>query len=239
MTFVLPEIIHETDHWIAINKPAGLLSIPDREGKDISLKKLLAEKYGQIYTVHRLDRGTSGVIVFAKDEDTHKLLSAAFEERTVEKYYTGIVQGTLTEKTGTIDAPIAEHPGKKGTMIIHKKGKPAITDYTVQEEPGRFSVLQFRIHTGRTHQIRVHMQHIGHPILCDELYGDPTPILVSSIKRNFKLSKKEDEERPILQRLALHAATLQFTGPEGIGFHLEAPLPKDMRALIQQLKKWA
>ena len=232
------DILVENEHFIVINKPAGLLSIPDREGKDISLKKILQERYGEIFTVHRIDKGTSGIIVFAKDEETHKHLSQAFEERMVEKYYLGIVNGSVAEKKGTIEAPILPHPGKNGAMVINKKGKAAITDYEVLEEFGKYSFLQFQIHTGRTHQIRIHMQYIGHPIVCDELYGDPKPILVSSIKRNYNLSKAEEEERPILNRLGLHAERLKFTDALGNKFNVEAPLPKDMRALLQQLKKW-
>lgn len=237
MVKLLPEIIVENEHFIVVNKPAGLLSIPDREGKDISLKKLLLEKYGQIFTVHRLDRDTSGIIVFARDEETHKFLSVAFEERMVQKYYLGMVNGTIPDKKKTIDAPIMEHPGKKGTMIINKKGKAAVTDYEVLEEFGKFSLVQFRIYTGRTHQIRVHMKNIGHPIVCDELYGDGTNILISSFKHNFKLSKNQEEEHPILSRLGLHAHRLLFD-ISGNEYNLEAPLPKDMQALLQQLRKW-
>lgn len=222
---------------MAVNKPAGLLSIPDRDGAGNSLKKILKEKYGNIFTVHRLDRDTSGIIVFAKDEPTHQFLSRSFEERKVEKYYLGIVNGTIPEKKGTIDAPIAEHPGRRGLMVIHKKGKEAVTDYEALEEFGKFSLVQFRIHTGRTHQIRVHMQKLGHPIVCDELYGDGKPVLLSSFKYNYRLSKNEEEERPILSRLGLHAQRLKLTDPEGVVHELEAELPKDMRALLQQLRK--
>ena len=230
-------IVEETTDWIALNKPAGLLSIPDREGKDISLKKLLLEKYGNIFTVHRLDRGTSGLILFAKNEDAHKYLSQQFEERQTEKIYQGMVLGTLTDKKGTIDAPIAEHPVKKGLMTIYRKGKEAITDYEVMEEFKIFSWIQFQIHTGRTHQIRVHAKHIGHPIVCDELYGDGKPILLSSLKHKFKLSKDEWEEKPLLGRLALHASSLQFFHVNREAIKLEAPLPKDLKAVLQQLRK--
>lgn len=232
------DIILENNEWIALNKPHGLLSIPDREGKDISLKQILQEKYGQIFTVHRLDRNTSGVIVFAKDEETHKFLSRAFEERLVQKFYLGFVNGILSEKKNTIDQPIAENSTKRGVMIIHKRGKSSITDYEVLEEFGKYSFVRFQIHTGRTHQIRVHMQYLGHPLVCDDLYGDATPVLISSIKRKFKLSKNELEERPIMNRLALHAAELRFSDAHGNKYQLEAEMPKDMRALLQQLRKW-
>lgn len=226
------EILAETDDFVAVDKPAGLLSIPDREGDEISLKKILKEKYGEIYTVHRLDRDTSGVIVFAKNETAHKRLSRLFEERTVEKYYTGIVKGTLSQKTGTIDAPIAQHSVRLTQMIIHKRGKPSVTDYKVVEELGKFSLVQFRIHTGRTHQIRIHCQYIGHPIVCDDIYGDGTPVLLSSLKKNYNLSKAELEERPILSRLALHSHRIVFDE-----FDIAAEPPKDIRAFLQQLKK--
>lgn len=231
------EIILETQDFIVVNKPSGLLSIPDREGDEPSLKKMLREEYGEIYTVHRLDKNTSGVIVFARNEETHKFLSQAFEERTVEKYYVGIVKGTPSEKEKTIDAPIAQNTVKSSMMIIHKRGKSSVTDYKVLEEFGKYSFVQFRIHTGRTHQIRVHMQHAGYPIVCDELYGDGAPVLLSNIKRKYNLSKDELEERPILNRLGLHAQRLIFSDQHKNVFNLEAEMPKDMRALLQQLRK--
>ena len=231
------EIIFENDQFIALNKPSGLLSIPDRLGQEISLKDILKEKYGSIYTVHRLDRDTSGIIVFAKTEESHKELSALFEGREMEKYYVGLVYGNMMNSEGSIDAPIMEHPGKATKMMTHAKGKISLTDYTVLESFRTYSWVRFRIHTGRTHQIRVHMQHIGHSIVCDEIYGDPKPLLLSSMKRNFKLSKTAAEERPILARLALHSQKLQFS-LGGETYVLEAESPKDLRAVLQQLRKW-
>jgi len=230
-------IIRETQDWIALNKPSGLLSIPDREGKEISLKILLKEKNGNIFTVHRLDKDTSGLIIFAKTEAAHKHLSQQFEARQTQKIYLGLVLGVPVAAEGSIDAPIAEHPAQNGTMIVHRKGKEALTDYKVLESFGIYSLLQFRIHTGRTHQIRVHMKDSGHPIVCDPLYGDGKPVLVSSLKSKFKLSKDAEEEKPILGRLALHAFQLSFTDTNGELVAIEAPLPKDMRATLQQLEK--
>lgn len=230
-------IVYENDDFVALNKPSGLLSIPDREGKDVSLKILLKEKYGNIFTVHRLDKDTSGIIVFAKNEAAHKYLSLQFEGRQTKKIYQGLVIGSLPEKKGSMDVPIAEHPAKNGTMMVHRNGKESLTDYEVLEDFSIYSHLQFQIHTGRTHQIRVHMKDIGHPIVCDELYGDGKPILVSSLKSKFKLSKDVEEERPILNRLALHAFQLTFADFNGNPVELEAPLPKDMRATLQQLAK--
>lgn len=232
-----PDIIFENDLFIAINKPSGLLSIPDRLGQELSLKDILKEKKGNIFTVHRLDRDTSGIIVFAKTEEAHKQLSQLFEGREMEKYYQGLVYGKMVNPSGNIDAPIMEHPGKATRMMAHAKGKVSSTDYLVLETFRLFSWVEFRIHTGRTHQIRVHMQHIGHSIVCDDIYGDPKPILLSSLKKNFKLAKIAEEEKPILSRLALHSHRLKFT-LHNKTYELEAPVPKDLRAVLQQVRKW-
>ena len=130
-----------------------------------------------------------------------------------------------------------EHPTKKGLMVINRKGKEALTDYEVLEDFGIYSWIRFQIHTGRTHQIRIHMKDIGHPIVCDELYGDGKPVLLSSFKKKFKLSKNEEEERPILNRLALHSQKLKFIGANGKTLEWEAPFPKDLKATLQQLEK--
>jgi 23S rRNA pseudouridine1911/1915/1917 synthase len=236
MTRIEDHTILENDEFIAINKPAGLLTIPDRIGKDISLKKMLQEKYGSIFTVHRLDRETSGIVVFAKNETSHKLLSQLFEQRETNKIYYGFVIGSPFEKSGTINEPISEHPVKKGLMTVYRKGKESITEYEVLESFRLFSWMQFHILTGRTHQIRVHMKHLGHPIVCDNLYGDGKPVFISSLKKNYKLSKHDEEERPILSRLALHSARLDFKLQDK-DYHLEAEVPKDLRALLQQLRK--
>lgn len=230
-------IIAETENWVAVNKPSGLLSIPDREGKETSLKTLLKEKYGEIFTVHRIDKDTSGLIIFAKNEAAHKHLSKQFEDRQTKKIYLGLVTGSPSVKTGRIDSPIAEHPALNGTMIIHRKGKEALTDYEVLEDFSIYSLVRFQIHTGRTHQIRIHMKDIGHPIVCDVLYGDGRSILISTLKKKYNLSRNELEERPILGRLALHAFQLAFKDIDGKSIELEAPLHKDMRATMQQLTK--
>lgn len=229
-------IVLENENFIALNKPTGLLSIPDREGKEVSLKRLLQEKYPSIFTVHRLDKDTSGLIVFAKNALAHQQLSVLFEGREVQKIYFGLVHNAPINDTGSIDIGIQEHFSKLGVMTTHQKGKPSLTDYTVLEKFRQYSWMQFQIHTGRTHQIRVHMKHIGNPIVCDPVYGDGVPVLLSAIKKKYKLSKQEEEERPILNRLALHSAQLSFKLNDE-QFALEAPVPKDLRALLQQLRK--
>ena len=233
----LPEIILETENFIALNKPAGLLSVPDRMQSEPSLKDLLIGKYGEIFTVHRLDRETSGVIIFAKNAETHQHLSVIFQERQVGKIYKGIVWGIPNPPAGLIELPMLEHPGKNGTMIVHRKGKPASTGYEVIENFGKYALVQFNLFTGRTHQIRVHMKETGHPILCDPLYGDGKPIFVSSLKRNYKHSGFEEDEIPILSRLALHSAQISFTDQFGEAFTIAAEMPKDLRALLSQMNK--
>jgi 23S rRNA pseudouridine955/2504/2580 synthase/23S rRNA pseudouridine1911/1915/1917 synthase len=232
----LPQILFENNDLIVLNKPAGLLSVPDRIQSAPSLKDMLVEKYGDIFTVHRLDRETSGVITFAKSSTAHQYLSVIFQERQVEKKYFGIVWGVPAAVSGVIDLPIMEHPGKNGTMVVNRKGKPASTGYEVVENFGRYSLIQFNLFTGRTHQIRVHMKETGHPILCDPLYGDGKPFFVSSLKKNYKHSGFE-EEKPILNRLALHAARLSFADMHGKNLIMEAEMPKDLRALINQMNK--
>ncbi|MBE7172252.1 MAG: RluA family pseudouridine synthase [Williamsia sp.] len=232
------DLIAENTDFVAVNKPSGLLSIRDRSDSAPALKDLLQERYGEIFTVHRLDRDTSGVIIFARNEATHKHLSRQFENRETQKEYLGFVLGVLPDKEGAVDAAIGEHPVKKGTMVVTQKGKPSLTVYRVEEEFGLYSLLHFSILTGRTHQIRVHMKYLGHPIVCDPVYGSEEPVLLSGIKKKYKLSKSEEEERPLLDRLALHAQKLVIRDLQGEKHQLEAPLPKDMRALLQQLRKW-
>lgn len=230
-------IVYENDDLVAINKPSGLLTIPDRMQSEKSLKEFLIEKYGSIFTVHRLDKDTSGLVIFAKNEQAHKYLNSIFEERKVEKFYVGIVLGEPANSSGTMDGPIAEHQLNKGMMIIHRRGKPSLTTYEVMEGNKHFSMLSFQLHTGRTHQIRVHTKNMGHPLACDSLYGDGKPVLLSAVKKKFKLSKHDEEERPMINRLALHSYKLNFTDMQGELLELEAPLPKEFRALMMQLKK--
>ena len=235
------ETLFEDDDLLIVNKPAGLLVIPDRFEYGLpSLNKTLEAKTGQkIWVVHRLDRETSGVICFAKNEHYHRYLSILFQERDVHKYYAGLVTGIVVPPEGRIESPIAPHPAVPGKMVVNRKGKFAVTDYRVVEQWPLYSLLQFQIHTGRTHQIRVHMASIGHPIVCDELYGDGLPFLLSTLPSPLKLSATAEQERPLLSRLALHAYRLAFEKEDGTPVDVEAELPRDMSACVKQLNKWS
>jgi 23S rRNA pseudouridine1911/1915/1917 synthase len=231
------DTIFENDDFVAINKPSGMLTIPDREQTEKSLKEYLIDKYKNIFVVHRLDKDTSGLVVFAKNETTHKYLCKIFEERRVEKFYLGIVVGEPLEKTGIIDAPITDHLTRKGIMTVHRSGKESQTGYEVLDANPNFSLVSFQLFTGRTHQIRVHTKEIGHPLACDPLYGDGKAVFLSAIKKNYKLSKHDDEERAIINRLALHSYKLNFEDAHGTKMELCAEAPKEFRALMQQLKR--
>lgn len=235
------EIIFQDDDLIIINKPAGTLVIPERfQPDDTSLNKVLeALLQHRVWVVHRLDRDTSGVVCFAKNEKTHKYLSALFQEREVSKTYLALAVGRPSIEEGSINKPIMEHPVVKGKMVTNAKGKPSLTDYKVVQQWALYSLIELQLHTGRTHQIRVHLQALGNPVVCDDVYGDGKPFLLSNIKKKFKLSKQEEEERPLLSRLALHAYQLQFKKEDGTQINAVAPLPKDMAACINQLNKWS
>ncbi len=231
-------ILFEDENIVAVNKPSGLLTVPDRFDQQLpSLKNRLRDQYGSIFVIHRLDRDTSGLLIFAKNELAHQFYSMAFEQRHVEKKYLGIVHGFFGTPEGTINKPIAPHFNIKGKMMVDKTGKASVTHFKMIEKLGAYSFASFSIETGRTHQIRVHLQDHGNPIVCDELYSNNEPIYLSKIKRKFNLSKNELEERPLLNRLALHSAQLSFTNQEGKTCLIEAPLPKDLQATLQQLRK--
>ncbi len=150
-----------------------------------------------------------------------------------------LVNGRLIKHKGSIIQPIAENMAKRGSMIVHKRGKAAHTDYELVKEWAQYSLLKLQIHTGRTHQIRVHLQYLGHPVVADLYYGNGKGIYISSLKKNFKNNDPLGEERPILNRLALHSSILKFKGIDGAEMTIEAPLPKDISATIQQLDKWS
>ena len=232
-----PEVIFEDDDMIVVSKPSGLTVIPDRIHPDRpTAQSILQRDYGKLFVVHRIDRGTSGVLCFARNEATHRNLSLQFQNHTVKKVYRAIVKGRLKQKEGMVDAPIAENTVRPGTMLIHKRGKDALTMYAVEEEFKHASLVKVEIKTGRTHQIRVHMASLGNPLLVDEVYAKAPAFFFSSIKRNYK--QTDEEERPTIARLTLHAAALTLLHPvTGQEVTFESKLPKDMETVLKLLRR--
>ncbi|MGB3801283.1 MAG: RluA family pseudouridine synthase [Lewinella sp.] len=233
-------ILFEDDHLVVVDKPADVLTVPDRHDPDQpNLKQTLTDRYGSIIPVHRLDKPTSGVLVFARTPDAHRGLSMQFEARKVEKVYLALVDGVPDPGEGEIDEPIAPHPSKVGRMLVtNRGGKFARTDYKVMETFGNFSLVGVQIFTGRTHQIRVHLAYLGYPLIVDPFYGKRTEFFLSEIKGKRYNMAKHAEERPLLSRVPLHASRLGFTHPATEEWmHYEVEMPKDMRAMVNQLGK--
>lgn len=235
-----PEILYQDEALVVVAKPTGVLSIPDRfdPGKP-NMHDALAARFPRVWTVHRIDRETSGAIVFALDEDAHRSLSLQFERRTVEKTYLALVEGVPLPDSGVIEQPIGPHPGKPGQMTIMRRGKYALTKYRVQEAFRGYALVEATILTGRTHQVRIHLASIGHPLVADPLYGRSEALFLSQIKsKGFHMGKLQ-EETPLIHRTALHAWRIAFDHPRSDErITVEAPLPKDLKAALNQLRKW-
>jgi RluA family pseudouridine synthase len=231
-------ILFEDDTIIVVNKPSGLLVLPDRFDRNlVNLYELLKEVFGSIFIVHRIDRETSGVVLFAKTPEMHALLNTAFEQREVEKKYHAIVVGFPAVDGGHIDLPISESVrGTRKMKVDKKNGKQAITDFKVLERYIGYAFVEARPHTGRTHQIRVHLSAYGTPILADPLYGNGKWFYLSNIKRNYK---SNGEEKPLLARTALHAFSLSFMNPATHSkILMEASMPKDMSTVLKVLRRY-
>lgn len=233
-------ILHEDESLLVVEKPAGLLTIPDRSGNPDNLYARLQKKFGQVYIVHRLDRETSGVLCFARTEATHRHLSLQFEHHTTDKFYHVLLDGQLHHEEGEIDKPIGEHPSIPGKMAISNSGKPSLTFYRILERFQRFTLAEVLLKTGRTHQIRVHFQSIGYPLAVDAMYGRRAALFLSEIKgKSYKSGKNVEEERPLLDRVSLHASRLRFDHPlSGERLEFKSPLPKDFAATLNQIRKW-
>jgi 23S rRNA pseudouridine1911/1915/1917 synthase len=232
-------IIFEDDQVIVVNKPADLLTIPDRhDDTKPSLYGQLNQKYGKVFIVHRLDRETSGLLVFAKNEAAHRHLSMQFENHETSKVYLALLDGVMHNESGEIDKPIAPHSGIKGKMVVAKRGKDSLTRYQVVERFKHFTLVEANILTGRTHQIRVHFLSMGYPLAVDGLYGKRAELFLSQIKKKIKIGKF-DEERPIMTRTTLHAYKLCFKHPVSLEeLTFVSDIPKDYLALLNQLRKW-
>lgn len=231
-------ILFEDDYLLAINKPANLLAVPDRFVREkLNLYDLLKETFGSIYIVHRIDKETSGVILFAKTPETHAFLNNAFEQRQVEKIYYAIISGNPKNSTGKIDLPISvDNYDLKKMKIDIVIGKESVTEYKTIEQFDGYALIEAKPLSGRTHQIRIHLSAIGLPILADPLYGIGNRFYLSEIKHNYR---KRGEEKPLLERTALHAYSTKFIHPiMQKKIIVEAKIPKDFDAVLKALRKY-
>jgi RluA family pseudouridine synthase len=232
------QVLFDDEHLLAVTKPAGVASVHDGgRPKDPDLHTVLVDHEGELFTIHRLDKDTSGVIVFARTEEAHRAMSVLFESREVQKTYHAIVSGVPTWKEHTVDAALLPDADRRHrTLVDMHNGKPAVTHFRMLKPLKQFALVEALPETGRTHQIRVHAAQMGHPVAVDELYGSRKPILLSAFKRGYRMNT--EEELPLMGRLALHALRLQFTHPiSGEPLDLQAPYPKDFHATINQLGK--
>jgi RluA family pseudouridine synthase len=237
-------VLFSDDALLAVDKPAGYLSIPDRWDPDAPvLSSALAKDWGKLLVVHRIDKDTSGVLVFARSAEAHRALSAAFESRSVAKVYLALARGTPEWEETSCELPLLPDGDRMHRTIVDaRRGKLSRTAFKILARyassgafPGAF-LVEARPETGRTHQIRVHLAALGFPCLCDPLYGDGKPLLLSKLKRKWK--GDPFDERPLLSRSALHALSAELPHPAtGEALRMEAPLHKDMKAAIAQLEK--
>jgi 23S rRNA pseudouridine1911/1915/1917 synthase len=231
------EILFEDQSLLVVNKPAGLVVHPAAGHEEHTLvNALLYHCRGSLSgiggvarpgIVHRLDKETSGCLVVAKNDETHLALSEQFSGRTVKKIYHALLCGELAREAGEIHAAIARHPTHRKRMAVCDAGagRAAHTSYRVLEKLNHATLVEARIHTGRTHQIRVHFQHLGHPVVGDETYG---------AKQNKKLKELANYAAP---RVLLHAREISFIHPrtrKPVKF--SAPLPKDFREALKLLR---
>lgn len=226
-------IVYEDGHLLVLNKPSGLLVLPDRYDRSIpNLYEGLQAELGAIFVVHRIDRETSGVLVFAKTAHAHASLSSSFQGRSVKKTYVAIVQGRPSASEGEIRADV---PVRQGNAHVDRESE---SHYRVVETFRRHSVVEVTPVTGRTHQIRIHLQSIGLPIVGDRLHGTGRPFLLSEIKSSYRPGA--EGEKPLLDRAALHASELRCLHPltqQALVFRAE--LPKDMRSVLNALRKYS
>jgi 23S rRNA pseudouridine1911/1915/1917 synthase len=197
--------------------------------------------------VHRLDRDTSGVIVVAKNDQAHDALAAQFKSRQVEKEYLAIVVGVPDRDRDVIDAPIGDHPTQREKKAIrrqHASRREAVTEYEVAERFLGYALVRARPKTGRTHQIRLHLAHIGCPVLCDRLYGGRAKLAELELIPRDKIGQDDALSRQaaanlLLERQALHAQRLAFSQPtRGVRIEIEAPLPVDMEQTLAAMRHW-
>jgi 23S rRNA pseudouridine1911/1915/1917 synthase len=224
---IVLDIVHEDDDILVVNKPAGLVVHPGNGNWKGTLLNALLHHLPQLAAipragiVHRLDKDTSGLLVVAKTLPAQTELVRQLQARTVKREYLALVHGAV-QGSGQVSAPVGRDPRNRTRMAVVPAGRPALTRYKVAKRFAHASLLECSLDTGRTHQIRVHMQSLGHPLV-----GDPV----------YRAGRRSAPEREPLRRQALHAARLEFLHPaSGARRRFTAPLPEDFRALLNSLQ---
>lgn len=232
-------VLFSDDNMVVLNKRSGLLIAADRYNPDEPRLDLIAqEEFGRLYAVHRIDKDTSGLIIYARTPEAQRNLSMQFENREVHKTYHALVYGHPLWQDLHVDLPLKPDGDARHRTVVDKRfGKKSTTDFKLFGVCGNFSWIEAKPLTGRTHQIRVHLAANGLSIVCDPLYsGNQKPLRLSDIKRNWH--GDVEEERPLLSRLALHAYKIEVKHPvTGEAMTFTAPYPKDMEATRKQLAK--
>ena len=232
------EIIYQDDNIIVINKPSGTSVTKDRTGKEDILPILQKQlKLDEIRLIHRLDKLTSGAMMLAKTPEAQSKYSSMFEKREIKKTYLMLSRGFTHKEDGVVKAGISQSTNTPGTMYVNpKRGKSALTKWRMLAEFGSISLIAASPVTGRTHQIRVHMSHVGLPLAIDPVYGSSQPIMLSEFKPGYRV-RKGREENPLIDRLTLHSYQLTVPTDDGGEITYVAPPEKKFMGTIKMLAK--
>lgn len=245
------EVLFEDQDLMSVNKPSGMLIAPDRWDKSrenlmgllqagIELRRPWAVSRGLHYiaNAHRLDAGTSGVVLLARNKPALVNLARQFNDRQPQKTYLALIEGVLPDETLVVDLPLAPSLVKPGLSVVDRgRGKPAMTRFTRLESFKKYSLIKAEPATGRLHQIRAHLKAIGCPLVADPDYGTGFPLLLSRLKRDYRM--KAEGERPLMARPALHAESLAIRHPAtGAPLLIQAGRPKDFVVSLKYLEKF-
>lgn len=228
-------IIFEDDNLIVVNKPPFLASLDDRTGGEVNVLRLAKKYHADAQVCHRLDKETSGVLLIAKNPETYRSVSMAFERRKVNKIYHAVIAGTHTYDQLRIDLPILNQ-GNKNVAIDRANGKAAETIFTSIQYFKQYTLVECKPITGRMHQIRIHLATQRAAIVGDDMYKGKPVFLSQLKKRGFTLGK-EQEEQPIMKRFALHSRSVSFKMDDK-EYTFEAEYPKDFATLLKLLVKY-